>query len=51
MLTMTTAFLPCARIDWICEISVCELPCESTILSGTPSFSERAFEPSIIEAM
>jgi hypothetical protein len=51
MFTIRTTFLPWARIDWIWEISVCELPCESTILSGTPSFSDSALEPSIIEAM
>src|SRR6478672_4583938 len=51
VLTISATFLPCARMAWIFEISVCELPSESTISSGTLSFLESAFAPSIIEAM
>src|SRR6476620_3720830 len=36
---------------WILEISVCELPWESTISSGTPSLADNALAPSIIDAM
>src|SRR6476469_4059810 len=36
---------------WILEISVCELPWESTISNGTPSLADNALAPSIIDAM
>ena len=49
--TIRATFLPWARMAWILEISVCELPWESTISSGTPSLADSALAPSIIEAM
>ena len=51
VLTMSATFLPSARMAWIREIWVCELPCESTISSGTSSSSDSALAPSIMDAM
>ena len=51
VLTIRATFLPWARIAWIFEISVCELPSESTICSGTSSFFDSAWAPWIMEAM